>query len=553
VQTNALDASGTAATVAYTAGVTSGDLLVAAVRIGDRSASASVTDSDNNVWTRIDRRADNGGGGGEDLELWYAENALNSPSLRPTLTIRSTVSASIRAVIAEYSGIVTGGSLDQHATNIGNSAAPRVTSGVLSQPNELVVGYGEVENTSTFTALAGFTNDRVVPTGSGAKLSLEHGQSTSANAQTSGYTVTAQNWGAGIATFRIGSSGATSTPTPTPTSSPTASVTPSPSSTPTQTPTPTVTPTASVTPSPSSTPTQTPTPTVTPTASVTPSPSSTPTQTPTPTTTVTPTATSTSTSHAALVQTNALDTSGTAATVAYTSAVTSGNLLIAAVRLGDRTANATITDNDNNHWTLVDRRSDNGGGGGEDLELWYAEGALNSPNARPTLSIHSSVAASIRVIIAEYSGLVTTGALDQHTTAIGSSAAPSVTSGATTQPTELILGYAEVENTTSFGSAVGYTSDRVVPAGSSAKLALEHRVTSSAGTQTAGYSISNQVWGMGIATFRVAPLGAMSFGSQADSLSRTDDGPPPLQLPMPGWDLAQRLLESIGLGLQLSI
>jgi hypothetical protein len=57
------------------------------VRLGKRDTSATVTDNNGNTSTRIDQRADTGGGAGEDFELWYVENALASPNIRPTLTI----------------------------------------------------------------------------------------------------------------------------------------------------------------------------------------------------------------------------------------------------------------------------------------------------------------------------------------------------------------------------------------------------------------------------------------------------------------------------------
>src|SRR5205814_6543559 len=101
----ALDSAGTLVTVTYANPVTAGHLLVAAVRTGNRAATASVTDNDGNAWQLVDRRVDAGGGGGDDLELWYAPNALASPNNRPTLSVSSTMSASLRVVIAEYSGI----------------------------------------------------------------------------------------------------------------------------------------------------------------------------------------------------------------------------------------------------------------------------------------------------------------------------------------------------------------------------------------------------------------------------------------------------------------
>jgi hypothetical protein len=293
--------------------------------------------------------------------------------------------------------------------------------------------------------------------------------------------------------------------TPAPSVSPTLSATPTPS--------------PSLTPSPTTTPSPSPSPTASPTATSTSSATATPTAPPTTTATATPTLTNTPTPSASvmLVQTNILDSTGTAATVQYSSGVSAGDLLIAAVRLGKRTASAAITDNNGNTWTRIDQRADTGGGSGEDFELWYAENALTSPNARPTLNVRSSASASIRAVIAEYHGLVTSGSLDQHATAIGTGASPLVVSGTTSQPTELIVGYGEVENATSFTPRSGFSNDRVVPSGSGAKLALEHMVSSSIGAQTATYSVTAQNWGMGIATFRVAPLGAQSFGSPSSA------------------------------------
>ena len=65
-----------------------------------------------------------------------------------------------------------------------------------------------------------------------------------------------------------------------------------------------------------------------------------------------------------------------------------------------------------------------------------------------------------------------------------------------------MIGYAEVENQTAFTPTSGYVVDAVVPTGSSAKVALEHVVTSAAGVQSAGFTVTSQAWAMGIATFR---------------------------------------------------
>jgi hypothetical protein len=204
------------------------------------------------------------------------------------------------------------------------------------------------------------------------------------------------------------------------------------------------------------------------------------------------------------VQTVVLDSSGTSTALSYTNPVIAGDLLVVAVRLGNKAASGTVTDNNGNLWQLVDRRADTGSGSGDDLELWYAPNALAAPNSRPTLNVRSSLTATIRVVLAEYSGVLATAPLDQHTTQAGTSAAPAVSSGLTTQPTELVLGYGEVENSTTFTPGAGYVLDATVPASAGKKLALEHIVSSAAGVQTASFNISTQAWAIGIVTFRSA-------------------------------------------------
>jgi hypothetical protein len=196
-----------------------------------------------------------------------------------------------------------------------------------------------------------------------------------------------------------------------------------------------------------------------------------------------------------------LDTSGASGTIRYSKAVSSGSALFAAVRIGNTAATATVTDNNGNTWQLIERRADNGGVSGEDLEFWYAPNASSTPNQRPTLTIRSNVSASIRAVVAEFSGLQTSGSLDQHATAIGASGSPAVsTSAATSQSNELVLGYGEVEDQSTFTPSTGASLVGVVPAGAGAKLALEYSIAPTAGVQSAGFSVSSQVWAMGIAT-----------------------------------------------------
>ena len=329
---------------------------------------------------------------------------------------------------------------------------------------------------------------------------------------TGGSTATATPTASATATSSpTSTSTSTATPTATatlsPTSTATATATPSPTTTSTSTVAPTATASATPTPRPipsataTATPTSTPVPTATPSATLTSTPIPTATATLTPTATLAPSPTATP-PQAGLVQTAILDTSGTTGSLAPSSAVSSGDLLVAAIRIGNSAGIANVTDNNGNTWQVVDRRPDTGGGGGEDFELWYAPNALASPNSRPTVTITSTRSATLRVVLAEYRGVLANSALDRHATAIGNSAAPLVSSSTTSQPNELVLGYAEVENTSTFTARAGYLVDGSVPSSAGKKLALEHLVTTTAGVQTAGFTVSSQAWGMGIATFR---------------------------------------------------
>ena len=167
MQSAVVNAFGTTASGIYPTSVAAGDLLIAAVRLGNATGVATVSDNNGNPWQRVDRRADTGG---DDLELWYAPNAAAAPNAQPTLTIASSVSATIRVVMAEYSGVLASGPLDQHATAAGVSAAPLVSSASTAQAVELVIGYGEVENNSTFAAGPAETLDAGHGGGTGGKL-----------------------------------------------------------------------------------------------------------------------------------------------------------------------------------------------------------------------------------------------------------------------------------------------------------------------------------------------------------------------------------------------
>jgi hypothetical protein len=204
------------------------------------------------------------------------------------------------------------------------------------------------------------------------------------------------------------------------------------------------------------------------------------------------------------VQGATLDTTGTSVTVAYTTQnIVAGNLLTIAIRFAGN-GTTGVLDNNNNNWVIVDSVVDASFG---KMEFWAAQNAIAVSNGKPTITITDTVSGTIRAILEEYSGAVQSSAVDQHTTAAGSSTTPSVTSGTTLQKSELAIAYSAVRD--SGGQAAGFNKDSnytlgaVIPAGTLAKIATEYRILTATGAQTAGFVITpTQPWDMGIVTFR---------------------------------------------------
>ncbi|MEO7098770.1 MAG: MBG domain-containing protein [Luteolibacter sp.] len=199
--------SNTASSFTVTMGATpvSGNTMIAVISTRGTSAGQVTSISQTGAtWTRAAQATNTNG---TTTEIWYAPGVSAASS---TITINQ---ASVRsaAVVMEYSGILTSGTLDRTGSSTGNSTSPVTgTTSITSQPNEVWIG-GIGFNSSTPT-LGSFQNSFTSVTSSqstrgqsssNAKVYALEQLVNSATATSSGGTLsTTAQWSGAIATFR---------------------------------------------------------------------------------------------------------------------------------------------------------------------------------------------------------------------------------------------------------------------------------------------------------------------------------------------------------------
>ena len=170
---------------------------------------------------------------------------------------------------------------------------------------------------------------------------------------------------------------------------------------------------------------------------------------------------------------------------AYTSNNSAGALLTACVVMDPTQTISTITDSQGNTWTRAVQI--NGGGGGT-IEGWYAMNV--SAGANTVTATYSAAASYAALMIHEYSGAATTGALDvvasQNQTNPGTAAdAVSSSSAITTVDGALIFGCTGEGNGTGSLSAGTNFTLRVTVFGDSPS---EDRIQTTAGSVAATFT-----------------------------------------------------------------
>jgi chitodextrinase len=177
------------------------------------SGQVKVSDSVNGAWTRSTASTTFGSGSG-DIALYYLQNSAAAPN-GLTITISASTATYLEGAVGDYSGVATAGALDRVAVAKGNSTA--VDSGPTASigAGELVVG-GIITGGSPGTTTAGSSqgqNFTMLTQSSGQSANQEDILSSAAGAQDGRATLaTATDWYAVVATFHTFGSGNTSPP-----------------------------------------------------------------------------------------------------------------------------------------------------------------------------------------------------------------------------------------------------------------------------------------------------------------------------------------------------
>jgi len=203
-----------------------------------------------------------------------------------------------------------------------------------------------------------------------------------------------------------------------------------------------------------------------------------------------------------LVQENAIQGSGVGSvSVAFPTANTAGNLILAFVRMSSSTQTVTLSDSAGNTYIQAVAQVQNSDG--SQVHLFYAKNTLGA-SANTVTATFSSTNNHPWLAIYEYKGLNTTNPLDQVASAQGSGSTPN--SGATpttTSGNELVFG--------AMGLAASYSGTQTVGSGfsfleqdtASSPAANESMLVTSTGSYTATFTLSGSPnWSAIVATFK---------------------------------------------------
>ena len=425
-------------TITLSGPVHAGDLLAGWFGQYDAAGQVTVSDNVHGAWTRASASTTYSTGNG-DIALYYLQNAAAAPA-GITITISAASATFLAGAGGGYSGVATSGALDQTAVARGSSAAPDSGPTAATGAGDLVIG-GVLTGGSPGTVTPGssqgqpFTMRAQTSSGSASLADILSG---SAGAQDARATfASATDWYAVAAAFRpYGSSGPppdTQPPT-TPTGLTATSVTASSAALSWNAATDNVGVAgytvyrngAKLATTGSGTTTYT-------DASLAPSttysytvdafdaagnhsPPSAALQVTTPASAPPP---------AAWVQGGAVATGSavTSVTVQLTSPVKAGDLLAGWFGQSNASGAVQVSDNVNGAWTRASASTTFSGGNG-DIALFYVQNAAAAPNGL-TITMTAASATYLQGVAADYTGVATSGALDQAVVARGSGTAAS--------------------------------------------------------------------------------------------------------------------------------
>jgi chitodextrinase len=507
----------TSTTITLSAPVHAGDLLVGWFAQYSSPGQVTVSDNVNGAWTRSTASTKFGGGGG-DIALYYMQDSAAAP-WGLTITITASNATYLQGAAGEYGGVATSGAIDQVALASGNSTS--VDSGPTAAvgAGELVVG-GLLTGGSPGTVTPGSSQGKSftirTQTSSGS-TDLEDILSSGAGTQDARATLgTATDWYAVAAVFHQYGSGNTQPPS-TPTGLAATSDTSSSVGLSWNASTGGSGGVAGYTVYRNGTSIGTTNGSTTTYTDSTVQPSTTYSYTvdafdaagdhSAQSTALPVTTPAGSAPSAHWVQGGAVSTGSrvTSVTIQLTSPVSAGDLLVGWFGQYDSSGQVQVSDNINGAWTRsVSTTYSNGGG---DIALYYLQNSAAAPSGL-TITITATNATYLEGALSDYSGVATTGALDQTAVAKGNST--SVDSGPTASvgADELVVGAILTggsPGTVTPGSSLGQAFT-IRSQTSSGSADLEDVLQSAAGPQDARATFSAATdWYAVAAVFHAAP------------------------------------------------
>ena len=506
VQHTSRDAGTTSSSsLAFGSNNTAGNWIAVVIRAGRVSQVITVTDTRGNIYRKALQF--NETGDGTTLAIFYAENVVAGAN---TVTVADTLSGgTLRFAILEYAGVASANSLDMTATAQGTSAAPGTGTVTTTANGDLVLGFLSTANPRTVVAGSGYAIQESVPASPNAKLVVEDRVLSAAGAVTANGTLNGSDfWGAGLAAFRAAAGG-----TPPPVITP-AITSVSPASGPVG---------ASVTITGTSFGTAG-TVRFNGTSAVPTSWSATSVVAPVPAGATTGPVVVTVNGVASNGVTFGVTPSGggtqvpvlrqhtsrdagttTSSSLAFGASNTAGNWIAVVIRAGGMSQVFTVTDTRGNTYRRALQFTETLDG--TSLAIFYAENVAAGAN---TVTVSDTISGNtLRFAILEYAGVATANSLEVTATSQGTGTAPSTGPVTTTANGDLVIGLLSTANSRAVVAGSGYAIQESVPAAPNAKLVVEDRVLSTAGTVTAnGMLNASDQWGAGLAVFRASAGGS---------------------------------------------
>jgi subtilisin family serine protease len=202
-----------------------------------------------------------------------------------------------------------------------------------------------------------------------------------------------------------------------------------------------------------------------------------------------------------LVQENAVQASGvTSVSVAFAAANTTGNLILAFVRMSSATQTVTLNDSAGN--TYIEAVAQVQSSDGSQVHLFYAKGIFGVANT--VTATFTSTNNHPWLAIYEYKGLNAANPLDQTAHAQGNSAAPnSGATATTTSANELVFAGMGLPSSYAGTQTAGSGFTILEQDAASSPAANESMLVSSTGPFAAAFSLTSSVnWSAIVATFK---------------------------------------------------